>query len=247
MRILRYKDLAQEDEHVEWLIDGLLPNTGWTVLTAPQGTGKTRLMLQMCDALERGVKFLDHFATLKTKCVFVQIDSTPAEWREIVRQVVPHSSGITIFDVPTFWLETARHVEWFTDTIRQVKPGFIVFDSLYKISSDINMPQAIGPRIAQLKAMVRLPTPQGEVDTPWIVLHHPPQGSETRAAGSRSIVADASYTWELSGTQLSVTKGRLREKGSFAIEMDKKGLWHMYGDTTAWDAGLDALIHDPLL
>lgn len=222
MRAVHFKDFANEDEYVDWLVEGLIPNTGWATLTGAEGVGKTRFALQLCAALEQGILFLN-MPTKKTRCLYVQVDSPTKEWREIIRVVAPKSNSITVVDVPEFWLAQPRCIEWFAKTIQQVKPGYVVFDSLYRIAPDINNASAIGPMLAQLKVLLKI----GEIDVPWLMLHHPPQ-NESRAAGSKSITGNASINFFLEPTQLKVTKGRLIGKLTLALEMNRQGLWGLY-------------------
>jgi predicted ATP-dependent serine protease len=216
MRVVKLADFADEDEHIDWLVDGLLPAEGWTVLFGDEGVGKTRFSLQLLDAINDGKDFMG-MATLRRRGLFVQADSSTAEWREIVRSITPRNRGYGIVDVPAHCFDDPLAVEYIRKVVEHVKPGFAVLDSLYQLTSDdINSPK-ISLKLNMMRACL------GGI--PFMLLCHPPQDGKARAAGSKAISAAASYVWQLTETQLRIMKGRLTAKGSIAITRDEKGRW----------------------
>lgn len=235
MRVVRIDQFVNEEDDIQWLVDGLLPDTGWCLMVGEQGVGKTRFAMQMCEAMRVGTDFLRR-ATKKTSFLFFQADSLTKEWRGILKQVAPGSKGLSIIDVPECCLDNPAYVEWIAKAIAQVNPGYVVFDSLYNLTAaDINNPKILLV-LNRIKAIV------GTI--PWMLIHHPPQG-ESRAAGSRAIAASSSYNWVLSNTRLRIAKGRLVESRNINI-IKEKGLWVLKGDLEIGGSLSEDIMNRPL-
>lgn len=226
MRIVKIKDFLLEDEPVNWLIDGLLPDIGWTLFYGMQGIGKSTFAIQMCDALQHGKDFLG-MECKQTSIVYVQADSVAVEWREIIRRVCNHSMpGFTIVDVPERTLGNPRYVEYLQGMVAKYKPGFVVFDSLYNLTAwSINTEQVL-LAVNAMKGIC------GAV--PWLLVHHPPH-SESRAAGHHVISGNCSNLWGLLKTKLKIEKGRLVKNKELLLERDERGLWVIKKDDSYGD------------
>jgi RecA-family ATPase len=232
MRIARLDDFANEQSNITWLIDALLPSVGWTLLVGTRGYGKTTLALQLCAALQEGKPFFNR-PTIQTNVFYIQADSLPDEWQAIVQRVAPHSLGWTCLDVPTACMDNPGYVSSLTTLTTKVKPGFIVFDSLYNLTNPKHL--NTGNILDAVNAMKSI---AGNI--PWMLVHHPPHG-ETRASGHNSLSGNCSNEWALLKTQLKVVKGRLVKDKEIYIERDEDGLWVLAddsSDTTDSDDGL---------
>src|SRR5438132_2470332 len=132
-RAVTIRKFVAEKNTVAWLVHELVPDVGWTLLIGKKGIGKTTFAIQMCMALQEGQPFLNR-ATMQRNVLFVQTDSVEDEWRAILSRVAPNSVGYTMVNVPSFALDTPSYVSGMSSLIAQVKPGYIVYDSLYKLS-----------------------------------------------------------------------------------------------------------------
>ena len=219
MRVTRITDFIEENEQVEWLIDKLLPNVGWTLLYGQQGLGKTTLAMQMCAALQLGQDFLGR-KVQQTKVLYIQADSVTSEWREMLKRIAPKSKGYTVVDVPAKCLGTPNYVVWLTNAVDKVNPGFVVFDSLYNLTAwPISTDSGILTCVNFMKGIAN--------GRPWLLIHHPPH-AENRAAGHHSLAANCSNEWSLLKTKLKIEKGRLVSDKEILITRDSKGLWELY-------------------
>ena len=215
MRVIRIARFLQEDDQINWLVDSLLPDVGWTLLVGKQGIGKSTFVMQLCAAIQLGVPFMGR-KTQQSDIMYVQADSPAIEWREMLRRIAPKSLGWTMVDVPAKCLGNPAYVASINNLTEKVKPGFIVFDSLYNLTSTpINSEGVLLP-INIMKAIA------GNV--PWLLIHHPPH-SETRAAGHHSVAANCSNEWHLLRNKLKVEKGRLVKDKEILLSRDDKGLW----------------------
>lgn len=215
-----FRKFVAEEDTVSWLIDGLLPNAGWTLCVGAAGVGKTTLALQIADALQEGVDIFNRH-TIKTKILYFQFDSRIPEWRAICKRVVPNSVGRSVHTAPTHCFDNPGYVAALTDLIQnKVKPGYIFWDSLYKLSQkDVNGRQILDV-FTQLNLLCG--------DIPFMVLHHPPR-SESRASGFNGISGDCSNEWFLAKNKLIINKGRLVEDKEILMNRAEKypGLWYV--------------------
>jgi RecA-family ATPase len=235
-----FRLFIQQQEEIDWLIDRLLPNVGWTLLVGKQGIGKTTLALQMCHALQEGKPFLRRH-TKQCKVLFIQMDSPTVEWREICRRVVPESKGWTLVNAPMYVVDNSSYIGAMADLITKVHPGFVVWDSLYRLSqkNKINTDSVLDT-IQTLNMLCP--------DIPYMLLHHPPQ-NELRASGHNSLGATASNEWHLAKNKLIINKGRLVEDKEILIYRAEKtpGLWYVKEEKEIQGNDLDDYIKGSLL
>jgi len=216
MRNARITDFNSEKDTSTWLVSDLLPDTGWTLLHAPAGAGKTTFALQLCDALESGSVFLGR-DTVKTRILYIQADSTANEFREITKRVIPHSKGWTMVNVPNQCLSNPGYTLALQELTAKVKAKFVVFDSLYNLSSGNINTDKILVDINMLKQIVG-------VETPWLMIHHQPH-DQSRAAGHNSLEGNCSNNWCLLQNKLRIDKGRLVKEKQVLLDRDGNGLW----------------------
>lgn len=220
MRYVKISKFLNEKERVNWLVEGLLPDVGWTLFYGLKGIGKTTFAIQLCEAIQEGKQFLER-ETQKTRILYIQADSQELEWREILKRVSPSNEGFTVVDVPMNALNNPYYINSIDNFVSIVKPQYIIWDSLYALVGDnINTTKAL----QGIETMERL----GK-GVPFMVIHHPPHG-ESRAAGSSSLGANCSNEWCLLKTKLRIDKGRLVALEEIPLYRDKTdgGLWHLY-------------------
>jgi RecA-family ATPase len=220
MRVVRINKFVQEEDDVSWLVDGLLPDVGWTLFYGLRGLGKTTFAMQLCNALQTGSTFLGR-KTIQTRILYFQADSVLIEWREMLKRITKKkgNDGFTAIEIPQFALLNPTYVNSMAVFIETFKPGFVVFDSLYKLVGDNVSSAKVLNYINMLKTMCN--------DRPWLLIHHPPHG-ENRAAGSSTLGADCSNEWSLLKTKLTIAKGRLVKEGAISLTRDDQGLWIPY-------------------
>ena len=219
MRPARIDKFIDEVDTIEWLIDKLLPNVGWTLLYGQQGLGKTTLAMQMCAALQQGTDFLGR-QVKQTNILYIQADSVVAEWRAMLKRIAPKCKGHTVVDVPSKCLGSPECVVWLRNAVVKINPGFVVFDSLYNLTAwPISTDNGILTCVNFMKDIAS--------GKPWLLIHHPPH-AENRAAGHHSLAANCSNEWSLLKTKLKIEKGRLVSDKEILITRDTEGLWQLY-------------------
>ena len=219
-RAVQIKQFVKESPTIPWLVKDLLPDVGWTLLVGRKGIGKTTFAMQMCLALQTGDDFLDR-VTQQRDILFVQVDSVELEWRAILARIAKDSLGWTLVSSPTNCLDNPSYVSSLAGLIAKVNPGYIVWDSLYKLSRRPVNTERVTDTLDQLALL------SGTV--PWLLIHHPPH-EETRAAGHHSIGATCSNEWHLLKNKLAIDKGRLVKDKEVLLDKDEQGLWQVKHD-----------------
>lgn len=219
MRVIKISKFLQEKDNVEWIIDNLLPNVGWTLFYGLRGLGKTTFAMQMCAALQTGTPFLTR-KVKQTNIIYFQADSIVDEWKAMLKRITPKGSeAYTGIEVPAKALDTPQYVSTMAHFVAQLHPGFVVFDSLYNLTGkSINTEGVLIP-IQMMKDIC------GNI--PWMLIHHPPH-NESRAAGHHSLGGNCSNEWSLLKTKLKIEKGRLVKDKEILLSRDEKGLWIPY-------------------
>ena len=234
IRAIRINKFVKEESRVDWLVDTLVPNVGWSLLVGVKGIGKSTFTIQLCEALQDGKDFLG-YKTRQTDILFIQADSPTREWQAILQRVAPATSGWTMVDMPNKALSNPTYVQQMASIIHQVNPGFVVFDSLYNLTAVPINTEAVLVPINTMKLICE--------DRPFLVIHHPPQG-ELRASGHNSLEANASNVFILMKTKLKIEKGRLLAIKEIYLTKDTKGLW--VKDTETGDNSPQGGLYDML-
>ena len=230
MRVVRIRQFLAEEDNVEWLIDSLLPNVGWTLFYGLPGVGKSTFAAQLCNALDQGHEFLGR-KVQKTDILFVQADSLVLEWKAMLQRICPTSRALTVVEVDERMLGNAKAIEWLSQQVERFNPGYIVFDSLQKLSA---WTISTDTGVAMALNAIRLITS----DRPSMLIHHPPH-HEFRASGHQSLTASASNVWGLLKTKIKIEKGRLVPIKEILLSRDVDGLWCLKKDTETYDSVLD--------
>jgi hypothetical protein len=216
----------QEQTELHWLVDGLLPDVGWTLLVGKQGLGKSTFAAQLCNSIAKGDDFLER-KTIKTAVLYIQADSPTTEWREMLRRIAPKGIWYTMVDVPSKCLSNPDYVTGIKNLIDKVQPGFIVFDSLYNLTNLPINSEGVLLHINLMKVLAG--------NSPWMLIHHPPH-NESRAAGHHSIAANCSNEWVLLRNKMKIEKGRLVKDKEILLSRDEHGLWTLKDTYSEYDS-----------
>lgn len=231
-KVLRtFKQLVSEYRPLPFIVEGLLPDSGWTLLVGLPGIGKSTIAAQLCDALQYGTPFLG-MNTKQRKSLYIQCDAPTEIWREQLRRIAPVSEALTLVDVPDHALDYPQYIEIIKRVILYVQPGFVVFDALNSLTGkDINTKAGLQP-IFLMNELTTI----GDRKLPWMLLHHPTKSPNTRGVNSASgfggISAACAVHLTLSNNRLKIEKSKLSGKRSIELIKDENGLWHAEVDDT---------------
>jgi KaiC/GvpD/RAD55 family RecA-like ATPase len=144
--VFGFESFMEHEIHVEWLVDGLLQERGYMLLTGPSGVGKTQFTLRMCinmalgrkefagEKIMRPVKILVFslemaHADLKYFLSIMAKDFTKEDTELLEKNLilVPHGESI--------YLNQDEGRNQLTDIIEAIEPDVVVIDSMGSTSS----------------------------------------------------------------------------------------------------------------
>lgn len=130
MGLTHASDLLNEpDETTDWLIEGLLPSGGFSVITAKPKVGKSTLTKQMALNIARGEPFLGR-AAMQGAVIYLALEDKRSEIRKHLRAM-----GMTGND--PFYLYAGGApldaIKRITADITAIKPVLLVIDTLFRL------------------------------------------------------------------------------------------------------------------
>ena len=120
--------LSSEDDETEWLVSGLLPAGGLSLILGKPKAGKSTLARGLCMAVAGGSTWLDRQCAAGT-VVYIALEDKRAEVRRHFQALgaTPHSPIHSHVDrLP----QGSNPVEWLRETVAHLNPALIVIDPL---------------------------------------------------------------------------------------------------------------------
>jgi hypothetical protein len=131
------EDLLNEpDEEIAWIVEGLLPSGGFSLMVAKPKVGKSTLARQLALAVIRGEPFLGR-QTIKGAVLYIALEEKRGEVRKHFRlmgAVGTKELGVYVGSTP----EGAY--EWLKKEIELKKPLLVIVDTLFRFThvADLN-------------------------------------------------------------------------------------------------------------
>ncbi|RUT02042.1 hypothetical protein DSM106972_061170 [Dulcicalothrix desertica PCC 7102] len=217
---------ATQTSDVEWLIPGLMPATGVTLMVANPGVGKTTLGYDLAASVIYNEKFLDEKPLKTGKVIFVNSFGEMSD-NEMLSSFIDRRIGVSDkYELLLDWDMT--QLPKLEKMIEELQPTLIVIDSYRGITGylpnfDENNSKA-GLPIRRLQGLCN------RYKTAMLVIHHNKKSQEyaeiAKSAGNFSIAASSSAVWQLdkdlvSNTiKLSTAKIRGAERRELKITLD---------------------------
>ena len=231
--------LAEAFPEPPWLVRGLIPGSGWTALIAEPKIGKTTFCLQLLLALIIGRPFL-HWPELAPmgRVAIVEADAPRVELQTQLRALVPHHAGIdlsrlVVVHEPAGYIMDPKETFLVWTHLRDVNPGFVVFDAL-----ESSIGQGVNATADAARTIMRFTALAGE-NVPFLVIHHPRKRSQDPAAtgddvrdvgaGSHYLASNASALLQLHPTQIDVVTRQTRDTAYplARVDLEGAGLWDL--------------------
>lgn len=147
----KVSEILSSKYQVDWILEGLLKSKGFIIVAAAPGVGKTTLAMNLMFALATGTKFLDWEVTKKRKTLFMSLEMDEEGLQIFMGRMAKEypdnlddiDENIDIHNSFHFRLQSEENREKLLATLDALKPDGIVFDSLSRISGDINAKDSI--------------------------------------------------------------------------------------------------------
>jgi len=181
-------ELAQTDLKVEWALERLIPERAITIVSAPGGTGKSLLFLQVTRAISTGEPIFE-LQTKKLNCVYIDYENPLPLVIERVRKLdVMNVLFWTLGSEPKPPLLDSDNWQLFFNLPQE---SLIIFDSLRSAhTGDENSSQDMSLVLYRLKLL-------REKGFTINVLHHSPKGKDSSYRGSSAISDLADQTLQV--------------------------------------------------
>ncbi len=121
--------LNEPEETTDWLVEGLLPSGGFSVITAKPKVGKSTLVKQMALNIAQGIPFLDR-PSMQGAVIYLAFEDKRAEIRKHLRAM-----GMTGDDPFYVYAGGAPldAIKKITSDIKRIKPVLLVIDTLFRL------------------------------------------------------------------------------------------------------------------
>ena len=231
----------QEFPPRRFLVEGLLPREGLTLLAAPAKTGKSWLVLQLASALVREQPFLGR-ATHKTRVLYLSLEDNPIRLRERSRVMDCLGSPDLFFCTRSELL--GRGFEEGVDSFlrRQQGIGLVIVDTLQKIREVGRESPSYG---ADYRTMDLLKELSERYKLAVLLVHHTNKKEEAAdsmnmVSGTMGIIGGVDGIWllrrpsRLEGAGMLQVTGRDTDDMLLRLNFDKESCrWQYLGEGEA--------------
>lgn len=188
-----------ESEGLRWLIPGLLPAVGITLLAGAPGVGKSTLAYDAAACILFGEDFLGETPTKPGKVLFVASDELPTYVQDkfVNRGIFGSNNWQILLD----W--NISQISELEKQIEDFRPDLVIIDSFASIHKDDAFDENSSKAdkgVRQLEALVN------KYSTAGVIIHHAGKNKENSGTvnavrGSSAISAAASFVWLLDGVK----------------------------------------------
>jgi hypothetical protein len=161
--------LNEPDEKVGWIVERLLPSSGFSIIAAKPKVGKSTLARQLALCVAHGEPFLGR-QTLKGSVLYVALEEKRSEVRDHFRLLgatgMEEDLGVYIGSAP----EEAN--QWLTREVKNKKPILVIVDTLFRFArvNDVNDYAKVLAALDPLLALAR------DNSAHLMVIHHARKG-----------------------------------------------------------------------
>jgi hypothetical protein len=163
-------DLFREpEESVSWVVDGLLPSAGFSIMAAKPKVGKSTLARDLALSIAQGRSFLDRAVT-QGPVIYLALEEKRGEVRRHFRDM--GAKG----DEPIFIYSgqvPADAIEQITEAVKQIKPVLVIIDPLFRFTK-VKDTSAYAEITAALEPLLLL---SRETGTHVLCIHHLSKGN----------------------------------------------------------------------
>jgi hypothetical protein len=178
-------DIASLDLSIEWVLDGLIPKGGITVLYSKGGRGKTTLMLQIGNSISEGIPF-EGLSTIKLPVIYIDFDNPLNVIVDKAKRLGGNdnfhywhiSNALTPAKIDTDKWETYK---------RLPQNALLIFDTLKSCQGlDMNKDETMAFILERFRVL-------RDMGCTVVLLHHTPKSSDTIPKNNTTITDNADH------------------------------------------------------
>lgn len=237
-RLDTFNNLGNANIDSNWIVENLISPGGWSFLVGQTKVGKSTLIIQLCEALQKGKDFLG-LKTTQQNCLYVQADAALMEWSRQLKAYADKSSAWTAHQYPRGFLDKElerkrlHEIVYGTYTkeiqgearyaaLSRVLKGepftFVVFDCLQAITNrDLNKVDSAGVVLGFLDDIVTRKVEEEIERVHYLLIHHP---SKSQKRGADSGAGSSSFS-NLCSTKLNLIGIEQNSRGVLILEGSK--------------------------
>lgn len=244
--VYNFQEFMDLEVHIEWLVEGLLSQTGMGIITGPPGVGKTQLGIQLAHHLALGKEeFLGwRNPSGAKKVLFLSLEMGVVQLKHFMSAIARGYQDVIALSRNLFFAPFGVGIPFdrlegqalLTSILEEYKPDVVFVDSLQKITS-----KEMTDELSTKMLMEYLDTVREKYKVAMYMIHHnrkaPADGSrEIRLEdmyGSQFIAANVDFVLNLRSQMRGVVtvdslKVRLaEERPAFDIVRDENLMYHM--------------------
>lgn len=177
--LMRWNDFYDLNITTEYLLEGLIPKGGITLLFSRGGLGKTSLMLQVCQAIAEGIPF-GELQTIRTPVYYIDFENPLTFLKERIEKI-GKTDNLYVWHISNSPMPPRLDSkEW--ELYKKLPPGLAVIDTLRAGHLlDENNSKDMALIVSRLKEL-------REIGFTVLLLHHTPKGNEGIYKGSTAIL-----------------------------------------------------------
>jgi len=192
-KLTSYNELmAKPLKPAEWVLEGLIPKVGVSLLAGDGGIGKSWLALHLAQCIASGNKFLGTFPVTQGKVLIIDEENHETLIRERCEKlhlgtpIINRDLNIHISANTGINIDDANDFEWLMKTVKEICPTLVIIDSLIRVhTKDENSANEMQEVLHQAKRLAE------DGNTSVLFTHHtskPYQGRQrTSVRGSTDI------------------------------------------------------------
>ena len=213
--------LSREQEPVRWVVDGLVPHEGISIIGADAGIGKTWLVLHLALCVAYGKPFADHFPTAPGRVLVFDAESSESLLTRRVQRLY-HGFRCTDWtldnDAPVscipgaFRIDTTYEVDSVVGRIEATQADLVIVDPLvHSLLGPENDAQVIARFFEQVRRIQR------KTGVAFVFTHHSRKRSALNPNSADQVLRGSSAIRGVLDSYLYVRK----QGGRLLVEHDK--------------------------
>ena len=160
--------INEPDEEISWIVDGLLPSGGFSVMVAKPKVGKSTLARQLALNVAQGENFIGR-ETTKGTVLYVALEEKRSEVKKHFKLLGATGNE----DLHSYIGSVPQEAnQWLEKEVKNRKPVLVIVDTLFRFAqvSDVNDYAKVNTALSPLLALAR------DNNTHLMVIHHARKG-----------------------------------------------------------------------